>query len=75
MGTGDILIHINEELNEDRIHELEQDLGRDPGIFCACMNEKTRHLLVVDYDPVEIKPSGIVHSIRDRGLHAQMIGL
>ena len=75
MGTGDIVIHINEDLNEDRIHELERELGSDPGILCACMHEKTHHLLIVDFDPDQVQPSSIVHSIRHRGLHAQMIGL
>jgi hypothetical protein len=75
MDIGDIVIHINEELSATRIHELERDLAEDPGIYCACVHENTHHLLVVDFDPEEVRPSHIVHSIRNRGLHAQMIGL
>lgn len=43
-------------------------------VYCACIHEKTRHLMVVDYDTVEVQPSGIVHAFRKRGLNAQMIG-
>jgi hypothetical protein len=31
--------------------------------------------MVVDYDADAVRPSDIVHSVRSRGLHAQMIGL
>jgi hypothetical protein len=38
------------------------------------MHEKTRHLMVVDFDPTEVRPSGIVRSVRGWGLHAEMVG-
>lgn len=74
MYTGDILIHIDEDLDDDRIHSLERDLAEQEGIYSACVHERTRHLMVVDFDPMAIKPSAIVHSVRGRGLHAAMIG-
>lgn len=75
MGTGDILIHIDEELSDERIQELGRDIGLTPGIVSACVHENTHHLFVVDFDPEVIKPSHILHSIRHRGFHAQMVGL
>jgi len=74
MYTGDIVIHINEDLDNDQIHDLEQQIGGENGIHCACMHEKTRHLMVVDFDTIEVQPSGIVQAVRNRGLNAQMIG-
>ncbi len=74
MYTGDIVIHINEELDDNSIHELEHQIGEEPGILCACAHERTRHLMVVDFDPTEVRPSGIVQSFRDHGYHAQMVG-
>ncbi len=74
MSSGNIVIHIDETLQDDRVHELERSLGGDQGIVSACMHEKTRHLMVVDFDPYEVRPSRIVRSVRERGLHAQMIG-
>ena len=75
MYTGDIVIHIDEELDNERIHDLEKQIGDEHGIYSACMHEKTRHLMVVDFDATEVKPSGIVQSFRGYGLHAQMIGM
>ena len=45
------------------------------GIYSACVGARTRHLMIVDFDPEDLRPSEIVHNIRDRGLHASMIGL
>ena len=74
MYTGDIVIHINEDLDDDGIHDLEQQIGEEKGVYCACMHEKTRHLMVVDFDTIEVQPSGIVQAVRNQGLNAQMIG-
>jgi hypothetical protein len=74
MYTGDIVIHIDEALDDDRIHDLEQRIGDEHGIFSACMHVRTRHLMVVDFDPAKVRPSGIVQSFRGHGLHAQMVG-
>ena len=75
MYTGDIVIHIDEELDNDRIHDLERQMGYTRGIYSACMHERTRHLMVVDFDATEVRPSGIVQAVRSQGLHAEMIGL
>ncbi len=74
MYTGDIVIHIDEELSNDRIHDLEKQIGEEHGIYSACMHEKTRHLMVVDFDTMEVQPSSIVQAVRNRGMNAQMIG-
>ncbi|MEA3276655.1 MAG: heavy-metal-associated domain-containing protein [Pseudomonadota bacterium] len=74
MYSGDIVIHIDETLDEQRIHDLERALGDEPGVVSACVHEKRRHLMLVDFDAEEVQPSNIVQSVRNRGLHAEMIG-
>jgi hypothetical protein len=75
MHNADIVIHIDESLDDDSIHQLEQSMGSEPGVLSACMHERTRHLMVVDFDPERVRPSNIVHSVRGRGFHAEMLGL
>ena len=75
MHNADIVIHIDESLDDDSIHQLEQSMGSEPGVLSACMHERTRHLMVVDFDPERVRPSNIVHSVRGRGFHAEMVGL
>ena len=74
MHYGDIVIHIDEDLDDNRIHNLERALGDEQGVYSACVHERRRHLMVVDFDPDQVRPSYIVHSVRSKGLHAEMIG-
>jgi hypothetical protein len=74
MYNGDIVIHIDEALDDRGIHALERALADEPGVYSACMHEKARHLMLVDFDATELRPSTIVQAVRDRGLHAEMVG-
>lgn len=75
MYNADILIHIDELLNDQAIHDLEREMGSEEGVLSACVHDRARHLMLVDFDPGQVRPSHIVHSLRSRGLHAEMIGL
>lgn len=75
MHNADIVIHIDENLDDDSVHQLEQSVGLESGVLSACMHERARHLMLVDFDPERVSPSYIVHAVRSRGFHAEMIGL
>jgi hypothetical protein len=75
LDISDIVIHISETLDDSGIHGLQREIGEQNGVYSACMHEKTRHLMVVDFDPMEVRPSHLVHAVRERGLHAVMVGL
>ena len=74
MHNADILVHIDEELDDDRIHSLEKSIGHEEGVLCACVHESRRHLMLVDFDPETIRPSQILNRVRHTDLHAEMIG-
>ena len=75
MNISDIVIHISETLDDRGIHGLQREIGEENGVYSACMHERTRHLMVVDFDPMEVRPSHLVHAVRERGLYAVMVGL
>jgi len=75
MRNSDIVIHIDETLDDGRIHRLEKELADEPGVLSACFHENTPHLMVVDFDADAVRPSEIVESVRSRGLRAEMLGL
>ena len=74
MNCSDIVIHIDENLDDQHIDALQRELGDEPGVYCACVHDRRRHLMLVDFDPTEVRPSRIVQSVRSKGLHAEMIG-
>lgn len=70
-----VVMHIDEELSDTEIHTLEHDLCFAPGIRSACVNERTRHLMVEDYDPQQVYSRDILNTVQRRGYHAELIGL
>jgi hypothetical protein len=72
---SDILIHIDEELDDDDIHDLELELSTMDGVYSACVNERARHLMLVDFDPRDIKATQLLRTVSLQGLHAELVGL
>jgi len=75
MHNGDILIHIDDNLDEEALTGLLRQTGEEPGVIGACVNERTRHLMVVDFDARATSPSAILQATRERGVGAAMVGL
>ena len=72
--TADVLFHINETLDEQSISKVEYDMAFHKGVRTACVNCKNPHLMLVDYDPMEVKALALLGSLKTRGLHAEMVG-
>lgn len=75
MHNGDVLIHIDEALDEQALNRLLRETGEHEGVIGACINERARHLMVVDFDAEATRPSAILHAVRQRGIGAELIGL
>lgn len=72
---SDVVIHIDEELQDDDIYEIERDLAGLSGVYSACVNDRARHLLLVDYDPEDIHSSDLLGFVRQHGVGAELVGL
>lgn len=68
------VVHINESLSEDQIHDMEKSLSGVNGVLSACTHTRTPHLMVVDYDPQTIRSRELLSHIQRTGLHASLIG-
>ena len=71
---SDVLIHIDEELDDDYIGEIERDFSRMDGVVSACVHENARHLMLVDYDPMVAHSTGLLNLVKRQGLHAELVG-
>lgn len=71
----DVVIHIDEELDDSGIHEVEVDLAQVDGVYSACVHERARHLMLVDYDPAGVDAQSLLHQVEKHGLHAELVGL
>jgi hypothetical protein len=68
------VLHINESLSAEQIHNIERELAGVRGVVSACAHVKTPHLLVVDYDPRALQATQLLQHFQQSGLHAALIG-
>jgi len=72
---SDVVIHIDESLNDNDIHEIERDMASVPGVYSACVNDRARHLMLVDYDPADVQAVELLGVVRQHGVGAELVGL
>lgn len=72
---SDVVIHIDESLDDNDIHELERDMASVQGVYSACVNERARHLMLVDYDPADVRAIELLALVREHGVGAELVGL
>ena len=72
---SDVIIHIDEDLQDEDIYQLERDVGCLTGVYSACVNDRARHLMLVDYDPEGVRAYDLLSKVRQRGVGAELVGL
>jgi len=72
---NEVFVHIDEALDEDSLHSLEEGIRRDVGVISVGHNPEQSHMIMVVYDSESTRASSLLHSIQEQGLHAQLVGL
>jgi hypothetical protein len=72
---NDVIVHLNESVDEATLDELEQGIRKDQGVISVGHQANRNHLIMVVYDSEVARASNIMHNFRERGLHAQLIGM
>lgn len=70
----DVVIHINEELDADHREQFSADVCECEGVLSVDVKEERPHLMIVAYDPIEIGPLNVLSTIKNQGVHAQLVG-
>ena len=70
----DMLVHLDENSNQANQEVLENTVREIPSVFSAHIPLGKSHLMLVDYSPDWTSAKSIIGRVRDRGLHAQMVG-
>ncbi len=69
-----IVIHINDELQQEQISKLENSLGSDAGVKEARINRNRSHFMLVDYMPSVVTARQVINYVKNRGYNAVLIG-
>lgn len=75
MNTNEIVLHVDESLDEDTLHSLEEGIRHDAGVISVGHNPHQSHMIMVVYDSDATRAASLLHTLHERGLHAQVVGL
>ena len=71
----DVTLHIDEDISsEERAHFLDALLDME-GVIAAACNEKTPHLMIIEYDRNIINSMAFIKAAQNHGLRAELLGL
>ncbi|NOQ78617.1 MAG: heavy-metal-associated domain-containing protein [Gammaproteobacteria bacterium] len=70
----EIIVHIDETLSKPNITELESLLSKDHGIDKVHVNPTRQHLMLVDYSPESVNMMQVLEYVKNKGVHAQLVG-
>jgi ABC-type uncharacterized transport system fused permease/ATPase subunit len=72
---NEVLVHLDETIDDVMLDNLEEDIRRDQGVISVGHRPNQHHLMVVVYDTALGKAANILRPFRERGLHAQLVGM
>lgn len=75
MSISDVMVHVNESLNSETRHALEEEIREMEGVICPRFSSKEDHLLEIAYNPDVIGAIDLLHKVESHGYHAQLVGM
>jgi phosphotransferase system IIB component len=70
----DIVVHVDEQLDEQNRKRVEHAIIRAKGVERARFNNDRQHLLIIGYDSAQISSSKILKLVKKQQLNAQLVG-
>ncbi len=74
INMTDVTFHLDETLGHEQREAIREELLAHEGIFAAASQDRTPHLLLVEYDPDKIDPISILEMFRKQHIHAERLG-
>ena len=75
MDIVDMMIHVDETIPAERMHELEEVVRTDACVISACTSHENSHMLVVTYNPACTTSGNVLNMVQAQGVHANLVGL
>ncbi|MDH5370437.1 MAG: hypothetical protein OEW99_10455 [Gammaproteobacteria bacterium] len=71
----DIIIHIDENLNDQKITEVSNQLSHNKGVVSVGRNPRTPKFLMVVYNTGRTQSKKILNAVTDLGYRASLVGM
>jgi len=75
MDIVDMIVHVDETVPAERMHELEDVVRTDACVISACTSHENAHMLLVTYNPACTTSGNVLHMVQAQGVHANLVGL
>ena len=72
---AEVTVHIDENTSHDEREALRDVLLAMDGVMAADFNDKTPHLMLIEYNPDAVNSIEFVNAAKKHGLHAELAGL
>jgi len=75
MDIVDMIVHVDETIPTEKMHELEDAVRTDDCVISACSLNENPHLLWVTYNPACTSSGKVLSAVQAQGVHAELVGL
>lgn len=74
MDINDVVIHVNESLDPEARHALEDRMRDIDGVISPHFSDRQTHLMIVAYNADRTRMSTLLDEVRHQGYTAQACG-
>lgn len=75
MDIVDMIVHVDETVPAEKMHELEDAVRTDACVISACSSNENPHMLLVTYNPACTSSGKVLNKVQAQGVHAELVGL
>lgn len=75
MDIVDMIVHVDEAIPSEKMHELEDAVRTDACVISACSSNENPHLMLVTYNPACTSSGKLLHMVQAQGVRAELVGL
>ncbi|MCK5446455.1 MAG: hypothetical protein KAI73_12590 [Rhodospirillaceae bacterium] len=69
-----VTLHIDETLDSAQREGIRDGVFKIEGVVAAAFNEKTPHLMIVEFDTDRVTQAELLSNITGQGVHAELVG-
>ncbi len=73
-NLSDVMIHLDEPLSQTHRNTLEERMRALPGVIAVRFNPGKNHLLLIAFDPDQVRPIALLAQAKSIGYTAQLVG-
>jgi Glu-tRNA(Gln) amidotransferase subunit E-like FAD-binding protein len=75
MQIVDVTIHVDETIGHERRTEIADTVRAHKGVAGVAHHDEKPHLMIVEYDPAAVTAQALLKVVKDKGVHAELVGL